>query len=63
MARIRSRHSPQLVQARVALATAATVAAPLSIAVPTSSLVTARQMHANTPGPFLSFRGSMVRLT
>ena len=26
-------------------------------------LVTARQMHANTPGPFLSFRGSMVRLT
>jgi hypothetical protein len=46
---MRSRHIPQLVQARVALATAAIVAAPPSIAVLTSSLVTARQMHANTP--------------
>jgi hypothetical protein len=54
MALIRSLHIPQLVQARVALATAATVPAPLSIAAPTSSLVTARQMHANTPRPFLS---------
>jgi hypothetical protein len=54
MALMRSRHIPQPVQARVALATAATVAAPLSIAAPTSSLVTARQMHANTPRPFLS---------
>ena len=54
---MRSLHIPQLVQARVALATAATVAAPLSIAAPTSSLVTARQMQANTTGPFLSFEG------
>jgi hypothetical protein len=51
---IRSLHIPQRVHAPVALATAATVAAPLSIAMPTSSLVTARQMHANTPGSFLS---------
>jgi hypothetical protein len=48
MPAIRSRHIPQLVQARVALATAATVAAPLSMAVLTWSLVTARQIHANT---------------
>jgi hypothetical protein len=45
---MRSRHDPQPVQARVALATAAIVAAPSSIAAVTSSLVTARQMHANT---------------
>jgi hypothetical protein len=57
MARMRSRHIPQPVQARVAFATAASVAAPLSIAAPTSSLVTARQMHANTPAPFLSLGG------
>jgi len=49
MSLMRSRHIPQPVQARVAFATAASVAAPLSIATPTSSLVTARQMHANTP--------------
>jgi hypothetical protein len=52
---MRSLHIPQRVHAPVALATAATVAAPLSIATPTSSLVTARQMQANTTGPFLSF--------
>jgi hypothetical protein len=63
MALIRSLHIPQLVQARVALATAASVAAPSSIAEPTSSLVTARQMHANTSGGFLSLGTSMVRLT
>jgi hypothetical protein len=38
----------------VALETASTVAAPLSIAVLTLSLVTARQIHANTPSPLLS---------
>jgi hypothetical protein len=57
MARMRSLHIPQLVQARVARATAASVPAPLSIAAPTSSLVTARQMHANTPDRFLSIEG------
>jgi hypothetical protein len=54
MAWMRSRHVPQPVQARVALDTAWTVAAPLSIAALTSSLVTARQIHANTPSPLLS---------
>ena len=51
---IRSRHVPHPVQAPVALETASTVAAPLSIAVLTLSLVTARQIHANTPTPLLS---------
>jgi hypothetical protein len=51
---MRSRHVPQRVEAPVALATALTVAAPPSIAAVTSSLVTARQMHANTPLPLLS---------
>src|ERR1700733_8602996 len=48
---IRSRHVPHPVQAPVASETASTVAAPLSIAVLTRSLVTARQIHANTPSP------------
>jgi hypothetical protein len=54
MLSIRSRHVPQPVQAPVAVETASTVAAPLSIAVLTLSLVTARQIHANTPSPLLS---------
>jgi hypothetical protein len=54
---MRSLQIPQRVHAPVALATAATVAAPLSIAAPTSSLVTARQMHANTSEEFLSLKG------
>jgi hypothetical protein len=49
MALMRSRQVPQPVQAPVVLDTARTVVAPLSIAVFTSSLVTARQMHAYTP--------------
>jgi hypothetical protein len=40
---------PHPVEAPVALATCLTVAAPPTIAVLTSSLVTARQIHANTP--------------
>jgi hypothetical protein len=55
---IRSLHIPQRVHAPVALATAATVAAPFSIATPTSSLVTARQMHANTARSSLSLLGN-----
>jgi 2-dehydropantoate 2-reductase len=51
---MRSRQVPQPVQAPVARDTALTVTAPLSIAVVTSSLVTARQMQANTPSPVLS---------
>jgi len=51
---IRSRQVPHPVQAPVALETASTVAAPLSIAVLTLSLVTARQIHANTPSPLLT---------
>jgi hypothetical protein len=59
----RSRQIPQPVQAPVLLATAATVAAPPSIAAVTSSLVTARQMHANTSSALLSAWTSKVRLT
>jgi hypothetical protein len=51
---IRSRQVPHPVQAPVTLDTASTVAAPLSIAVLTRSLVTARQIHANTPSPLLT---------
>src|ERR1700722_16752167 len=51
---IRSRPVPPPGQAPVALETASTVVAPLSIAVLTLSLVTARQIHANTPTPLLS---------
>jgi hypothetical protein len=58
---IRSRHVPHPVQAPVALDTASTVAAPLSIAVLTLSLVTARQIHANTPSLLLT-RADLVWL-
>jgi hypothetical protein len=58
---IRSRHVPHPVQAPVALETASTVAAPLSIAVLTLSLVTARQIHANTRSPLLT-RANLVWL-
>jgi hypothetical protein len=47
----------------VAFATAATVAAPLSIAELTSSLVTARQIHANTLGSLLFVGAIEVRLS
>jgi hypothetical protein len=47
---MRSAHVPHPVQAPVTLATAFRLAAPLSIAVLTSSLVTARQIHAYTLG-------------
>jgi hypothetical protein len=56
MAEMRTRHIPHRVQARVALATAFTVAAPSSMAVLTSSVVTARQMHAYTTSPLLPGR-------
>jgi hypothetical protein len=51
---MRSRHVPQPVHAPVASDTASTEAAPLSIAALTLSLVTARQIHANTASPLLS---------
>jgi len=60
---MRSRHVPHPVQAPVAFATAATVAAPLSIAELTSSLVTARQIHANTLGSLLFVGAIEVRLS
>jgi hypothetical protein len=50
------------VQAPVASDTASTVAAPRSIAALTLSLVTALQMHVNTPAALLSWGLGMVRL-
>jgi hypothetical protein len=59
MDRMRLQQLPQVVPAPVARATALMLAAPPSIAVVTSSLVTARQMHANTFRWFLSLPGPL----